>query len=102
MKIKDHSSNKFHKLIHVLLMNSNIPTNKENSELENRIVNDIIKNLPTMTVSILNMRKVQKYLKLRKNQTKSELIELIKIQKKLRRSLLKSGKTQLRNMKKKL
>ena len=51
-------------------MNSDIPTNKENSELENRIVNDIIKNLPTMTVSILNMRKVKKYLKLRRNQTK--------------------------------
>lgn len=70
MKIKDHSSNKFHKLIRGLLMNSDIPTNKENSELENRIVNDIIKNLPTMTVSILNMRKVRKYLKLRRNQTK--------------------------------
>lgn len=70
MKIKDHSSNKFHKLIRALLMNSDIPTNKENSELENRIVNDIIKNLPTMTVSILNMRKVKKYLKLRRNQTK--------------------------------
>ena len=70
MKIKDHSSNKFHKLIRALLMNSDIPTNKENSELENRIVNDIIKNLPTMTVSILNMRKVRKYLKLRRNQTK--------------------------------
>ena len=70
MKIKDHSSNKFHKLIRALLMNSDIPTNKENSELENRIVNDIIKNLPTMTVSILNMRKVKKYLKLTRNQTK--------------------------------
>ena len=56
--------------MHALLMNSDIPTNKENSELENRIVNDIIKNLPTMTVSILNMRKVKKYLKLRRNQTK--------------------------------
>ena len=56
--------------MHALLMNSDIPTNKENSELENRIVNDIIKNLPTMTVSILNMRKVKKYLKLRRNRTK--------------------------------
>ena len=69
IEIRDHSSNKINNLIHVLLINIDVPANQKKSELKNRIVDDIIY-LQTVTISILNMKKVQKYLKLWKKQTK--------------------------------